>query len=200
MKQFDAKNTPNRRPAPQLSDEDRRLWKRVADTTTPLSEQRGQFLKHEMAKLMEATSAADDARSKPPKKLNFMGSEKSTPPLSARNMSAAHPIEERVVRDLGRGRHAIDARIDLHGMTQDRARYALLDFLQMAQRANYRIVLVITGKGDREGGILRTNVPRWLSLPVFAPLVNGYRQSNDAHGGPGALYVRIRKLYSGPRT
>ena len=78
-------------------------------------------------------------------------------------------------------------------MTQDRARFALLDFLQMAQMADYRMVLVITGKGDQGRGILRANVPRWLSLPAFAPLVNGYRESESAHGREGALYVRIRR-------
>ena len=63
----------------------------------------------------------------------------------------------------------------------------------MAQRADHRIVLVITGKGDQGRGVLRMNVPRWLSLPAFSQLVNGYRESQSAHGGEGALYVRIRK-------
>ena len=178
----------------QLSSEDRRLWRQVASTVKPLSAEKGQFLKDEMSRLMDAT-AVPNHPPKPPKKaatkpLNFkvepQGQPKKPPIVS-------HPIEDRIVKNLGKGRQSIDARIDLHGMTQDRARFALLDFLQMAQMADHRMVLVITGKGDQGRGILRANVPRWLSLPAFAPLVNGYRESEASHGGGGALYVRIRR-------
>ena len=189
-----SKNTRGSRGAGSLTSEDRRLWRQVAATVTPLSEEKGQFLKDEMSRLMDA-AAVPNRPPKPAKKttnkpLNF----KVDPPGQPKPRPiASHPIEDRIVRNLGKGRHSIDARIDLHGMTQDRARFALLDFLQMAQMADHRMVLVITGKGDQGRGILRANVPRWLSLPAFAPLVNGYRESESLHGGGGALYVRIRR-------
>lgn len=178
----------------QLSHEDRRLWRQVASTVTPLSEEKGQFLKDEMSRLMDA-AAVPGPPQKPTEKavakpLNFKA---EAPGKNAASGNASHPIEDRIVRNLGKGRQSIDARIDLHGMTQDRARFALLDFLQMAQMADHRMVLVITGKGDQGRGILRANVPRWLSLPAFVPLVNGYRESEAIHGGGGALYVRIRR-------
>ncbi|NKB51593.1 MAG: DNA mismatch repair protein MutS [Rhizobiaceae bacterium] len=162
----------------------------MAKTVTPLSDEKGDILKQEMNRLMEATSSGN---SSPARQMSLVSqwvpSSTPKPPTSL----VSHPIEDRIQKNIGKGRQAIDARIDLHGMTQDRARFALLDFLQMAQRANNRIVLVITGKGDQGRGALRTNVPRWLSLPAFSQLVNGYRESQSSHGGEGALYVRIRK-------
>jgi DNA-nicking Smr family endonuclease len=60
-------------------------------------------------------------------------------------------------------------------------------------------VLVITGKGriggdERETGVLRRQVPHWLELPEFRTIVVGYEQAHIAHGGAGALYVRVRRV------
>jgi DNA-nicking Smr family endonuclease len=101
---------------------------------------------------------------------------------------------------VARGREPIADRIDLHGMTQSRAHAALLRFLQQAQADEARIVLVVTGKGtvrtdgDRaERGVLRRQVPLWLSLPEFRSLVVGFEDAYIGHGGQGALYVRLRR-------
>ena len=49
-------------------------------------------------------------------------------------------------------RSSIDARIDLHGMTQAAAHGRLIDFLRGAQASGARLVLVITGKGKTGNG------------------------------------------------
>jgi DNA-nicking Smr family endonuclease len=99
---------------------------------------------------------------------------------------------------LSRGRSEIDARLDLHGMTQLHAHHALLSFLQHAHHDGLTFVLVITGKGTMSGGefergVLRRQVPHWLSLPEFRALVTGFEEAHIGHGGSGALYVRIRR-------
>ncbi|MGJ5009412.1 Smr/MutS family protein [Bradyrhizobium oligotrophicum] len=98
---------------------------------------------------------------------------------------------------LSRGRSEIDARLDLHGMTQSRAHQALHHFLHRAQHDGLTFVLVITGKGtmgaDPERGVLRRQVPHWLSLPEFRSLIVGFEEAHVGHGGAGALYVRIRR-------
>ena len=82
-------------------------------------------------------------------------------------------------------------------MTQVRAHHALLRFLQRAHRDGLTFVLVITGKGkvgaESERGVLRRQVPQWLSLPEFRALVVGFEEAHIGHGGEGALYVRIRR-------
>ena len=99
---------------------------------------------------------------------------------------------------LSRGRKEIDARLDLHGMTQERAHRALATFLQRASYDGMSFVLIITGKGrtggsESERGILRRQVPIWLGLPEFRALVVGFEEAHIGHGGAGALYVRVRR-------
>ena len=105
------------------------------------------------------------------------------------------PLGKRERAKLSRGRSEIDARIDLHGMTQARAHRALSGFLQQAHHDGLTFVLVITGKGRSggESGVLRRQVPEWLSLPEFRSLVVGFEEAGIGHGGEGALYVRIRR-------
>jgi DNA-nicking Smr family endonuclease len=108
------------------------------------------------------------------------------------------PLGRRERSQLSRGRKDIDARLDLHGMTQTRAHHALFAFLQRANSDGLTFVLVITGKGrvsaaESERGVLRRQVPQWLSLPEFRALVVGFEEAHIGHGGEGALYVRVRR-------
>jgi DNA-nicking Smr family endonuclease len=117
--------------------------------------------------------------------------QKKAPPLA--------PLERKLKRRVTRGHEPIDARLDLHGFTQTQAHGALLAFLQRAQADGVRVALVVTGKGTRkadeayERGVLKRQVPHWLSLPQFRPLVVGYEDAHLAHGGAGALYIRVRR-------
>ena len=183
-----------------LAGEDRQLWKRVTASTEPLSQQ-ARNSSADMASLL------DMAEVKPHKLPPVFKNHKNRPlppstptdtPVKPEQKRApqtpiSNPIEKPILKKLAKGRLAIDARIDLHGMTQDRARSALLDFLQLAYAADHRIVLIITGKGNAGMGILRQRVPDWLHLPPFSNFVNGVRESHISHGGEGALYVRIRR-------
>jgi DNA-nicking Smr family endonuclease len=108
------------------------------------------------------------------------------------------PLGRRERSHLSRGRKDIDARLDLHGMTQTRAHRALANFLHHAQANGMTFVLVITGKGrtvgpESERGVLRRQVPHWLGLPEFRSFVVGFEEAHIGHGGEGALYVRVRR-------
>jgi len=108
------------------------------------------------------------------------------------------PLGRRAKKRVARGREPIDGKLDLHGLTQSEAHAALLRFLRAANSRGARLVLVITGKGavrahEDERGILKRQVPKWLSLPEFRPLVIGYEDAHVTHGGEGALYVRVRR-------
>lgn len=122
--------------------------------------------------------------------------------------SAAAPvqIERRKARRIARGTEEIEARLDLHGMTQDEAHGSLTRFIHCCHAQGMKTVLVITGKGRAGGGgqseietgsrgrgVLRQNVPRWLHEAGLAALVVGYSAASVRHGGDGALYVMLRK-------
>lgn len=104
------------------------------------------------------------------------------------NEQPAPPIGGHAEGHLRRGRIEPDARIDLHGLTQDGAYRALLRFLVQCQGQGMRFVLVITGKG----GILRSALPLWLGQPDLRALIAGLREAHVRHGGGGAFYVLLR--------
>ena len=106
---------------------------------------------------------------------------------------ALAPLDRKTKSRIARGTRDIDARIDLHGHTQAEAHDALIRFLRRARDKGASVVLVITGKGTRGDGVLKRQVPMWLSLPEFRDLVVGFDDAAIGHGGEGALYVRVRK-------
>ncbi|QCI65084.1 Smr/MutS family protein [Phreatobacter stygius] len=188
----------------KLSAEDRTLWSHVARSVTPLDPARAADLLAEpaedvvqkpepAAKAVAATRIAKAALPAPP-------------PLA--------PLEKRLRQRLTRGQADVDARLDLHGLTQEAAHRRLLTFLRRAQLEGFRVVIVITGKGAPKRtaafdtadwssdpfagrGVLRRMVPHWLTLPEMRSLVIGFEEAAIGHGGAGALYVRIRRPAGG---
>ena len=94
---------------------------------------------------------------------------------------------------LKRGRLAIEARLDLHGMTQAEAHRAVHRFIPTARVAGQRCVLIITGSGVAGGGVLRAAVPRWLAEDGLRPHLLGITPAQPRDGGGGALYVLLRR-------
>jgi DNA-nicking Smr family endonuclease len=110
------------------------------------------------------------------------------------------PIERKLKRALARGRDAVDGALDLHGLNQAEAHHALRAFLVGAQARGDRLVIVVTGKGRAgssswidEPGVLRRLAPHWLRAPDLRGVVLGFEEAGRAHGGAGALYVRLRR-------
>ena len=106
---------------------------------------------------------------------------------------AVDAIEPNRRHRIAREREEIGGRIDLHGLTQDRARVALERFVQGAWAEGYRAILVITGKGVQGDGVLRRRVPEWLGAPNLAHIVAGISEAHRRHGGEGALYVALKR-------
>ena len=187
---LDVPASPRRR---HLSEEERALWESVARQVKPLRK-KPRAAKHAGVPALEAHAAKPNGSPRPivsapaPKP-----SKPAIPPLA--------PLGRRERSRISRGRDEIDARLDLHGMTQTRAHRTLHGFLQRAHHEGHTFVLVITGKGkvgggEAERGVLRRQVPQWLSLPEFRTLVVGFEEAHIGHGGEGALYVRIRRARS----
>jgi DNA-nicking Smr family endonuclease len=102
-------------------------------------------------------------------------------------------IEPRRHHRIAKERDPIGGRLDLHGMTQDRARSVLEGFLRRAWDDGSRAVLIITGKGVQGDGILRRHTPEWLAAPHLAHIVAGISEAHRRHGGEGALYVALKR-------
>jgi DNA-nicking Smr family endonuclease len=178
-----------------LSRDDHMLWTAVTHSIVPLRKpQKSQNQKKPLIEKSQ-TTVSETKIKRPSHVTGAMRADKLTavmPPT---------PLARRIKRRIARGKQKIDGRIDLHGLTQAEAHAALLSFLRNAGADGARLVLVITGKGsqsisrfgENERGVLRRQVPKWLSLPEFHKLVIGFEDAHVAHGGEGALYIRVRR-------
>lgn len=192
-----------------LSQEDRALWARIQSTVEPLG-------KHQI-KDPEPSSNPILTPKRPPRQPTtaipkFVIGANSKPHPSKRLQSA--PIETRLENaplnmdqkthgKIKRGKLAPEARLDLHGLTLEKAQPRLVQFILSSQMEGKRLVLVITGKGkDRDSGgpipqprgMLRHQVPNWLALPPCAGVVLQVTPAHLKHGGTGAYYVYLRRL------
>jgi DNA-nicking Smr family endonuclease len=185
-----------------LSDEEIELWSRVTRSAEPLVPPQPLPLTDTQpseAKTPVVTAApngAEKAAAATPAAVSVRSKPKPAPPHA--------PFDPRIGKKIARGRHSIDARLDLHGLRQQDAYVVLRRFLARCQANGLRHVLVITGKGadpetrtsfyaEDERGVLRQAVPRWLAAPDLASLVVSYSLAPRQLGGDGALYVRLRK-------
>jgi len=94
------------------------------------------------------------------------------------------------------GKLPIEARLDLHGMTQKHAHTALLQFVHHAYHQQYRCILVITGKGQRsyeKGGVLRQALPKWLKDTGLKRMILSFETAQPKDGGSGAYYILLRR-------
>ncbi|MDD1500129.1 Smr/MutS family protein [Agrobacterium sp. CNPSo 3708] len=180
----------------KLGKEERVLWGKVARTARPISGRMEELLTLEDVE-GEPVALPPVPAAKPIPPFPQMIVE-PVPDLSAptaKKDRVHHPLEKPVKRKLTRGRVALEARIDLHGMFQSEAHAVLLDFLVRAHERGLRHVLVITGKGRSMGsdGALKRAVPMWFSKPEYRHLISSYEDASMNHGGDGALYVRLSR-------
>jgi DNA-nicking Smr family endonuclease len=181
---------PPRKRLRRLTDEEIALWTEVARS---VARRRG-------ATLPAPLNSVRAARPPPPHPIAAEPPADRTAKPSTRPPLA--PIERRLKRDLSRGRAAIDGALDLHGLTQAEAHQALRGFLRHSQARGARLVIVVTGKGGatdefsgwpNERGVLKRLTPQWLRESDMRSVVLGFEEAGRAHGGSGALYVRLRR-------
>jgi DNA-nicking Smr family endonuclease len=186
-----APDRPAHRRRRQLTADERALWRTVTRSVAPLrSAQTTEPESDEAAGPAPPAAVSAPARAESAR----ISAKPAKPPAPA-----LAPLGRRLKQRVARGSAPLDARIDLHGRTQEEAHHALRRFLRTAQADGAKLVLVITGKGARgdpaggERGVLRRLVPQWLRLPEFRATVVGFEPAHVSHGGEGALYVRIRR-------
>lgn len=161
----------------RLDSSERLVWNRVARTVAPRRRPHGKGA----AKPCASASREDFAAMM------------RLPPLKVkRELVPTGPVPHSVERNVRKGRVDIDGRIDLHGMTQAQAKKALSTTILRAAKRGDRCLLVITGKGPRLDGVLRTQLPGWLAGPTLRPTITTFAQAHAKHGGAGAWYVFLR--------
>lgn len=198
----------------KLSDDDLRLWSRIADGVEPLKSTEERLKSEARRAAREAATAkprrervAKPAKQKSPARPSPSPPSAPLPPkLREDRRGRVAGLDRRTAERLRRGQYPIEARLDLHGMTQDQAHRALALFVRQCHAAGKRCVLVITGKGGRQRpsddgpyvnqeppGILKRRVPEWLRQADLAPMVLSVASAAPSHGGAGAMYLLLKR-------
>lgn len=194
----------------KLSKDELELWRKVADQAERLHPRRTETAVPPSASAPRAKDKAPARHETEPFEPFRLG--QSAKPAPGRNdlkpsvgerLSAAPvQMDRKAFTRMKRGKLKPEARLDLHGMRVDRAHGALTQFILSSQAAGRRLVLVITGKGKRGDdsgpiptprGVLKHQVPQWLSMPPLAQAVMQISQAHVTHGGEGAYYVYLRR-------
>lgn len=193
-----------------VSDEEHSLWQKVIQDAVPLAKP---------AKIKVKTKKSDKSRKSSEALHSFVAApirpfslgERAapkknavtlTPSLDEQFQMVSPNMDRRNFHRLKKGKKAIDGTLDLHGMTAVQAHHALNNYVLKAHAADWRLLLVITGKGktskqnsgfsDRTG-VLKHSLPQWLKMMPLAPLVLQVTQAHGKHGGTGAYYVYLRR-------
>ncbi|MDX8349197.1 Smr/MutS family protein [Cognatiyoonia sp. IB215446] len=190
-----------RRPR-NLSAEERALWDRVAERTTPMNGRRADPLPEPPKKDMPAPRKEPIPTFRVGEAVNGRERRDVLPGIADRMAEAPVNMDRKSFGKLKRGKLKPEARLDLHGMTLAEAHPALISFIMGSQQMGRRLVLVITGKGkDRDDGgpiptrlgVLRHQVPQWLALPPLSKAVLQVTPAHLKHGGHGAYYIYLRR-------
>ncbi len=102
-------------------------------------------------------------------------------------------VQEGQMRKLKAGQIPFEGSLDLHGLSVEKARQQLWDFIAEANRFEIRCVRVTHGKAARLDGkrpLIKSHVNTWLRQH---PQVLGFASCLPRHGGTGALYVMLKR-------
>ena len=102
-------------------------------------------------------------------------------------------VQDSQLRKLKAGQVPFEGSLDLHGMSVEKARETLWDFLAEATRFEVRCVRVTHGKAVRLDGkrpMIKSHVNTWLRQH---PQVLGFTSCQARHGGTGAVYVMLKR-------
>ncbi len=170
-----------------LKPEERHIWGMVASTVHPLP-----------GRATPKQAPGDALPAPATREAGARAASAGAPaPLPQKPRPTLDKIEPNRRHRIAKARDPIGARLDLHGLTYDRARAVLERFLARASDDGLRAVLVITGKGVQGDGILKRAAPEWLAAPHLAHIVAGISDAARHHGGEGALYVALKRKARG---
>ena len=70
----------------------------------------------------------------------------------------------------------------------------LKEFISSSIQKNYRLILVITGKGKDEQGVIKSNILTWLNSKDLRNKILAVNHASKKHGGQGAIYIFLKKF------
>lgn len=171
-----------------ISDDERELFREAMAEVAPLASDR----RAPDAPRPEARAAqreADEADARAALESGALDDPDADPAEELTHMRPG--LQRRVWRRLRRGQYAVEAELDLHGMTRAQAAVALEQFLRDCRQRRMGCVRIVHGKGrrsDQLGPVLKPAVAGWLRRRAK---VLAFCSARPVDGGSGALYVLL---------
>ena len=186
------------KPPRRLSADEAAIWRKVAQTVTPLERRRAAVVSVPVAPAeaqpVEAAEKPKGGRVPPPLI-------PPTRPAAPRSVAEKAGLDASWERKIVRGGLEPDFSLDLHGSTLDQAYGRLMHGLMQARTMGARVVLIVTGKprqteaADRGSarGAIRAKIVDWLGASEHSGSIAAVRGAHRRHGGQGALYVVLKR-------
>ncbi len=105
-------------------------------------------------------------------------------------------LDELTMNNLRAGVYSPEAHLDLHGLNAMQAYQSLVNFFKLSWYKGMRTVLLIPGRGKNSPNgvsVLREKMQLWLTQDPFKRVVLAFCTAQPLDGGPGTLYVLLRK-------
>jgi DNA-nicking Smr family endonuclease len=176
----------------RLSPEEAKLWRQVAGTVRAYKQ------------LEPLTMAMDSAVKAPSRPLKTKAMPVPDAPMQTAPKAKtqhANTLDAGWDRKLSRGMIIPDRTVDLHGYGLSAAHVRLNQALSDAVVTGARVILLITGRAQRDNprmpptsrGVIRASVGDWLAASPHADQIAAIRNAHPRHGGAGALYLIMRR-------
>ena len=123
--------------------------------------------------------------------INFQNNQKSLT-LRAKKVKSKKTLSQSHLKQIKQGKVGPEGVIDLHGHRLHTAKITLQKYVLNAYEKNLRNILIITGKGHNNSGLLKKEVPLWLNERVLIKYLINFEKAPKTLGGEGALLVRIK--------
>ena len=165
--------------------EDMKLWNAVTETVKPLDSKTPAKKAEHVSLRKKLTLEVRPSRHSPDFDYTVCD------PLTEGDL---HAMDKKTGQRFKAGAMQIDARLDLHGYTLDKAFEVLKNFIHEQSRRNSRCLLLITGKGGMLGrGVLKAEMPVWMNSAEIRSLILSYTTAQPKDGGDGAFYILLKR-------
>ena len=122
--------------------------------------------------------------------------------LSCEAENKSNYLDKNLIKKIKNGKIKIDGKLDLHGYSTSESKQLIVEFVEKNFSVQKRLLLIITGKGERvlsdhgweNTGKLKNSVPKWLNSNYLSKYVLWYDNAPQNKGGEGALFVFLRKI------
>lgn len=185
-----------------LSGEEQELWALATRDVKPAKKRRRRPILRDAA--LEAAPQEEKERRSAPKNIVLTrapAARVAQNPQPAARVAKPPPVfgggDPKADRKAAKGLIPIEARLDLHGMTEAAAHARVTRFLLAAREDGLRLVLVITGKGARAGGggrgVIRMRFFDWIETAPLRSAIARVASARPKDGGAGAFYVFLKR-------